>query len=651
MVQFKNAFLGQETLDYVRATTSQTCLRVSGKHYDLENVGRTTHHHTFFEMLGNFSFGDYFKREAIEWGWELTTEVFGIDPEKLVITIFREDDEADRLWREGIGLPAEKVIRLDEDENFWSMGDTGPCGPCSEIHYDFGVNAACKSAVCDPSCACGRWGEIWNLVFMQFERDASGNQTPLPKPSIDTGAGLARVARVIQGVPTTFDTDLFRGIMDRIQEISEVKRGEDSENDVSMNVIADHARALVFLIGDGVLPGNEGRSYVLRRLLRRAARHGVLLGVERPFLFRVADTVIDEMSGAYPELRDRSAYITNLIQREEERFLLTLANGLSLLEEHIAGLEERGEKVLSGGSVFKLYDTFGFPVDLTADILRSARAKWEGSGDERVAAIYGELASELSTVFRGHEELTGASTIRALLVGGERREVARSGEKVEVIVGETPFYAESGGQVGDCGTLRSPDGEIEITDTQRPSGQLVVHRGVVTKGEVHVDSRVELAVDGGARAATVDPFRIRDCLGCATYRGTHGCRGVGVFPQSGKDPPKNFGTAARTERQTARAGRETAGGQAQSGARDRAVAIESARRDFERSHPKRQGGRGGASGDISSGGRGSRGASGHGGRPARETRERDRAAGSRDRRPGLSRARRHKGSDRPVSSG
>jgi alanyl-tRNA synthetase len=523
MVQFKNTFLGLETRDYVRATTSQKCLRVSGKHNDLENVGRTTHHHTFFEMLGNFSFGDYFKREAIEWGWQLTTEVLGIDPDRLVITIFREDDEADRLWREGIGLPAEKVIRLDEDENFWSMGDTGPCGPCSEIHYDFGVNAACKKAVCDPSCDCGRWGEIWNLVFMQFDRDASGKQTPLPKPSIDTGAGLGRIARVLQGVPTTFDTDLFRGIMDRIQEISEVKRGEDRERDVSMNVIADHTRALVFLIGDGVLPGNEGRGYVLRRLLRRAARHGVLLGIERPFLFRVADAVIDEMSAAFPELRDRSDYITGRIQREEERFLLTLSNGLSLLEEDIAALEARGDKVLPGKSVFKLYDTFGFPVDLTADILSSrgleldqdgfdaamsvqrerARAKWEGSGDERVEAIYGQLASKLRTVFRGYEGLTGESTIRALLIDGESREVAQSGEEVEVVVDETPFYAESGGQVGDRGALRTADGEIEITDTQRPSGELVVHRGVVSNGEVHLDSRVELTVDAEARAATI----------------------------------------------------------------------------------------------------------------------------------------------------
>jgi alanyl-tRNA synthetase len=311
--------------------------------------------------------------------------------------------------------------------------------------------------------------------------------------------------------------------MDRIQEISEVKRGEDRERDVSMNVIADHTRALVFLIGDGVLPGNEGRGYVLRRLLRRAARHGVLLGIERPFLFRVADAVIDEMSVAFPELRDRSDYITGRIQREEERFLLTLSNGLSLLEEDIAALEARGDKVLPGNSVFKLYDTFGFPVDLTADILSSrgleldqdgfdaamsvqrerARAKWEGSGDERVEAIYGQLAAEFRTVFRGYEGLTGESKIRALLIDGESREVAQSGEEVEVVVDETPFYAESGGQVGDRGALRTADGEIEITDTRRPSGELVVHRGVVSNGEVHVDSRVELTVDAEARAATI----------------------------------------------------------------------------------------------------------------------------------------------------
>ncbi|HEX9815005.1 MAG TPA: alanine--tRNA ligase, partial [Myxococcota bacterium] len=502
---------------------SQKCLRVSGKHNDLENVGRTPRHNTFFEMLGNFSFGDYFKLEAIEYGWELLTERFEIDPARLAASVFREDDEAYDLWREKIGLPAEKIFRLDEDENFWSMGETGPCGPCAEIHIDFGANSACTSADCNPSCDCGRWLEIWNLVFMQFDRDAAGNLTPLPKPSIDTGASLERLASVLQGVPSNFDTDLFRGIMNRIQEISEIKRGENPEHDVSMNVVADHARALTFLIGDGILPGNEGRGYVLRRLLRRAARHGVLLGVERPFLFSVGDAVIDEMAPAYPELRERRAYITGRIQREEQRFLETLSKGLARLEEDIVELERSGSKILPGEAVFKLYDTFGFPVDLTADILsgrnlaidevgfntamtaqrKRARAAWKGTGDERVAEIYGRLASDISTHFTGYAGLTGTSTIRALLVDGESREVAACGEAVEIVVDETPFYAESGGQVGDRGVLKVSGGAVEITDVQRPALELVVHRGVVSEGELRIDSEVELIVDAEARAATV----------------------------------------------------------------------------------------------------------------------------------------------------
>jgi alanyl-tRNA synthetase len=523
MVQFKNTFLGAEVRDYTRATTSQKCLRVSGKHNDLENVGRTPSHHTFFEMLGNFSFGDYFKREAIEFSWELLTEGFAIDPDRLVATVFREDDEASDLWRDAIGLPPDRIIRLDEAENFWSMGDTGPCGPCSEIHIDFGVNPECPRDVCDPSCDCGRWVEVWNLVFMQFERDASGNQTPLPKPSIDTGAGLERVAAVIQGVASNYDTDLFHGILDRIQEISGIGRGSSSDSDISMNVVADHARALVFLIGDGILPGNEGRGYVLRRILRRAARHGVLLGIEQPFLFQIGDAVIDEMSDAYPELLERRSFIRSRIQREEERFGRTLSNGLSLLEVEIGELEKSGSRTLAGDSVFKLYDTFGFPVDLTADILRGhglqwdhdgfeaamaaqrkrARAAWKGSGDERVAAVYQELASDWSSTFGGYRALTGASTIRALLVDGNGCEAARAGQEVEVVVDETPFYAESGGQVGDRGLIRSSSGVIEVVDTQRPAGALVIHRGRVNEGEVHVDSRVELEVDARSRAATV----------------------------------------------------------------------------------------------------------------------------------------------------
>ena len=523
MVPFKDTFLGEVTRDYTRATTSQKVLRVSGKHNDLENVGRTPRHHTFFEMLGNFSFGDYFKREAIEFAWELVTQKLEIDPERVVATVFREDDEAYDLWREGIGLPSEKVIRLDEEENFWSMGDTGPCGPCSELHVDYGVNAACTSAVCDPSCDCGRWLEIWNLVFMQFDRSASGEMTPLPRPSIDTGAGLERVASVVQGVRTDYETDLFTPVLARAQEIARVTRGEDPDQDVSLNVVADHARALTFLIGDGVLPSNEGRGYVLRRILRRAARHGALLGVDEPFLFDVADAVIDGMSGAYPELEDRREYIKSRSEREETRFLETLSNGLSMLEAEIEGIAAKGETTLPGDVVFKLYDTYGFPVDLTEDVLRGrdlsldqagfdsamqaqrerARAAWKGSDGERVAGIYRRLASDLSTEFCGYDTLTHSSQIRALLVGGEVRETAGAGEEVEIVVDETPFYAESGGQVGDRGVIESGNARVLISDTQKPSHGLVVHKGRVESGELSADAGAELRVDATARAATV----------------------------------------------------------------------------------------------------------------------------------------------------
>jgi alanyl-tRNA synthetase len=523
MVPFKRVFLGEESRDYKRAVSSQKCMRVSGKHNDLENVGRTPRHHTFFEMLGNFSFGDYFKREAIEYAWELVTNGYGIAPERLVATVFREDDTAHDIWREGIGLPSERVMRLGESENFWSMGDTGPCGPCSEIHVDFGVNPSCANSSCDPACDCGRWLEIWNLVFMESDRSSDGVLTPLPHPSIDTGAGLERLASVIQDVPSTYDTDLFRGIMARIQDIAQVSRGDDPERDVSLNVVADHTRSLVFLIGDGVMPANEGRGYVLRRVLRRAARHGALLGVERPFLHEVADAVIDEMAGAFPELEERRRYIRGRIEREESRFLETLSKGLSLLETEVAGLRERGETTLSGEAVFRLYDTFGFPLDLTADILvghgieldqagfdtamqaqrQRARAAWKGSGDAKIDEIYGRLAADLRAGFVGYDELAASSTIRALLVDGRSVDRARAGDEVEVVVDETPFYAESGGQVGDRGELLVDGGRVEVTDTQRPVGDLVVHRGRVVEGEIAVDTGAELRVDAAARAATV----------------------------------------------------------------------------------------------------------------------------------------------------
>jgi alanyl-tRNA synthetase len=524
MVQFKRTFLGEEVRPYNRATTSQKCLRASGKHNDLENVGRTPQHHTFFEMLGNFSFGDYFKQEAIDYAWELLTQTWKIAPERMVASVFREDDEAFEHWIRGIGLPAEKVYRLDEDENFWSMGATGPCGPCSEIHMDFGANPECDNPDCDPSCDCGRWLEIWNLVFMQYNRDESGEMLPLPKPSVDTGAGLERASAVLQGVRSNYDTDLFAPILARAQDISGANLGDDPGKDVSLRVVSDHARAITFAIGDGVLPSNEGRGYVLRRILRRASRHGLLLGVEEPFLHRVADAVIDEMAGAYPELAERRAYIADRIRRDEERFLETLSKGLNLLEGEIGEAVARGERVLAGEVVFKLYDTFGFPVDLTEDILRGhqmaadqagfegamqaqrerARAAWKGSGAVAVDEVYGRIAADVSCEFSGYDELEDTSTVVALLVDGAPVDEARTGASVELITPLTPFYAESGGQVGDRGEIASAAGAvIEVSDTQRPVEGLIAHQGVVTGGPVRVDDSVTLSVDPIARQATV----------------------------------------------------------------------------------------------------------------------------------------------------
>ena len=522
MVQFKRVFLGEETRDYKTATTSQKCMRVSGKHNDLENVGRTPRHLTFFEMLGNFSFGDYFKREAIAWAWELVTRVYGLPAAKLGVTVFREDDEAARIWREEVGLPANRIVRLDEADNFWQMGETGPCGPCSEIYFDTGEQPGSRPGF-DPTDDSGRWLEIWNLVFMQFDRNAAGQMNPLPRPCVDTGAGLERMSAVLQGKTWVYDTDLFAPILLRAQELSGVARGRDPEKDVSLNVVADHARALTFLIGDGVLPSNEGRGYVLRRILRRAARHGVRLGIERPFLHQVSGAVIDAMSGAYPDLAERRAFIADRIEREEQRFLETLTRGLALLEDEIARQKQRGAKELPGEVGFRLYDTYGFPLDLTTDILRDqgmtleqpgfdaamegqrarARAAWKGSGDERVGEVYGRLAADLHSVFRGYESLETRSTIRALLVDGESREVASTGEEAELVVDETPFYAESGGQVGDRGKVTTDTGKMTIRDTRKPVGGLVVHLGKVTEGEIHLDSQARLAVDAEARAATV----------------------------------------------------------------------------------------------------------------------------------------------------
>ena len=439
MVQFKNVFTGDEKRDYKRAATSQKCLRVSGKHNDLENVGVTARHHTFFEMLGNFSFGDYFKKDAIIFGWEFLTKDMGLPKDKLWATIYTDDDEAHGLWKDVIHVPADRIVRLGEKDNFWAMGETGPCGPCSEIIIDQGEDMACGPNCGIGTCDCDRFLELWNLVFMQFVRDASGAMTPLPRPSIDTGMGLERIAAVVQGKRSNYDSDLFRPIIEAIGQIASNGYGADHKKDTSMRAVADHARSAAFLIADGVLPANDGRGYVLRRIMRRALRHGKLLGVTDPFLFKVADVVVDEMAPVYPELSEHRMFIASVVKAEEEKFIETLDKGLVLLSEEVATTKKSGGGVLSGEVAFKLYDTFGFPLDLTQDIIKDegigvdiagfeaamgvqrekSKAAWKGTGDEQVAEVYLKLAADgISSEFVGYESTSAQSKVTAVVFGG-----------------------------------------------------------------------------------------------------------------------------------------------------------------------------------------------------------------------------------------
>ncbi|RLB05324.1 MAG: alanine--tRNA ligase [Deltaproteobacteria bacterium] len=523
MVQFKKVFLQEETRAYNKATTVQKCLRAGGKHNDLENVGRTARHHTFFEMLGNFSFGDYFKEGAIEMGWEFLVEHLHLPPERLWVSIFEEDEEAFNIWREQIGLPAQRIVRMGEKDNFWAMGDTGPCGPCSEIIIDQGEEMGCGSPECGVGCDCDRFLELWNLVFMQYNRDNNGNLTPLPKPCIDTGMGLERITAVVQGVKSNYDTDLFHGIIERIEEISAVRYKADEGRDVSIRVIADHARAVTFLMAEGILPSNEGRGYVLRRIIRRALRHGKLLGIEGPFLVHVAEKVVEVMEGAYPEVREGKGYLTQILQREEERFSETLDYGLKVLWEEVERLKEKGGKVLPGEVVFRLYDTFGFPADLTEDIVREegmtidlegfehsmevqrkrAREAWREEEGERLPTVYREMISEgIATQFVGYETLKIESKIIKIIKEDHVVSLAREGEEVGIITSHTPFYGEAGGQVGDRGIITAEGLLLEVKDTVRPFPELIVHKGVVKEGEVRVGDKVFLQVDEENRWAT-----------------------------------------------------------------------------------------------------------------------------------------------------
>jgi alanyl-tRNA synthetase len=526
MNQFKDVFLGRERREYTRATSSQKCVRAGGKHNDLEQVGRTARHHTFFEMLGNFSFGDYFKKEAIPWAWELITGEFALPVPKLYVTVFREDDEAEAIWANDVGVPRARIFRMDEKDNFWAMGDTGPCGPCSEIHYDLGPAASEAGHVdCRFPCDCGRYVELWNLVFMQFNRDKTGVLTPLPRPSIDTGAGLERLASALEGKLSNFDTDLFRPLIHEAAELAKVEYGLNPQTDVSLRIIADHSRATTFLIGDGVLPSNEGRGYVLRLIMRRALYHGQTLGLTEPFLYKLSGTVVDLMKDPYPELVDTPVHVAKAIKAEEEQYERTTRIGLEKLNELLGSEGSRRAVVLSGADLFKLHDTFGLRPEFVEDIVRSkggsvdragyeaemqrqrerARASWKGAEKKVAAPVYRGLADQSTTVFEGYAQTASADCrILALIVGGEPVSEVAAGLEAEVILDQTPFYAAAGGQVGDTGRFLAPGTTTEVAqvkDTYRPVAELIAHQ-VTALEALDVGDLVTAQVDVERRDAT-----------------------------------------------------------------------------------------------------------------------------------------------------
>ena len=507
MVPFKDVFLGKEDRGYTRACSSQRCVRAGGKHNDLENVGYTARHHTFFEMLGNFSFGDYFKREAIQYAWQFLTQVVNLPPEKLWVTVYEEDDEAARIWLEEIGVDPERFSRIGAHDNFWSMGDTGPCGPCSEVFYDHGPEVP-GGPPGTPEEDGDRFIEIWNLVFMQYNRAADGAMTDLPKPSIDTGMGLERLAAVLQGVHSNFEIDLFRNLIRAAADVTGAKDFEDS----SLKVIADHIRACAFLIADGVFPANEGRGYVLRRIIRRAVRHGYKLGQEDVFFHKLVQPLVAEMGEAFPELAEQQKQVERLLKREEEQFHETLEQGLKLLESDLKHL--RGS-VIPGGTVFKLYDTYGFPVDLTADIARERDLTIDMEGFEshmeaqreraRAASQFradhaGDAEVDASSRFTGYDHLRDTGTVAALFAEGRSVNRLETGQQGMVVLDATPFYAESGGQVGDTGTLTASGVRFRVDDTVR-QGEAIGHLGVVEEGAIAAGDSLEATVDGERRAA------------------------------------------------------------------------------------------------------------------------------------------------------
>lgn len=516
MVQFKRVFMGEDKRDYVRAVTAQRCVRAGGKHNDLENVGYTARHHTFFEMLGNFSFGDYFKEDAIRFAWDFLTNVLGLAKERLWVSVFEEDDEAFALWQKIEGLPDERIIRLGEKDNFWAMGDTGPCGPCSEILYDQGEAVGCGKPDCRAGCDCDRYLELWNLVFMQFYRDENGGMTPLPKPSIDTGMGLERVSAVLQGKYNNFDSDLFAPLTDAISAKVGKKYGQSQSVDTAFRVIADHSRATAFLVADGVLPSNEGRGYVLRRIMRRAIRFGRLLGMTGPFLSDITATVIDHMRGAYPHLESSRPLLGKVVRNEEERFFETLDNGIAKLQEEIGRLKTVGSTLISGDFIFKLYDTFGFPVDIVKDVAheegliadeagfneamaiqrQQSKKSWKGAGLALLGSGLKDLLGKGERIrFVGYECRRHHSVIGELLDNkGNKVDRVQAGDEVTIVCPETPFYAESGGQAGDHGEIAGPAGRAVIVNTVSAGEGLIVHQGIIEEGFLARGDAAEMRV-------------------------------------------------------------------------------------------------------------------------------------------------------------
>ncbi len=523
MVQFKNVFTGQETRPYTTAASSQKCVRAGGKHNDLDNVGYTARHHTFFEMLGNFSFGDYFKERAIELAWTLITKDYGLDPKRLMVTVYHDDEDAFRIWKKLTGFHDSKIVRIATSDNFWAMGDTGPCGPCSEIFYDHDPDGKKGIAGGPPGSADAdgdRFIEVWNLVFMQYEQRGPGDRVSLPKPSIDTGMGLERISAVLQGVHDNYDTDLFRALIAASVDATGVKA--EGEARFSHRVIADHLRSTSFLIADGVLPSNEGRGYVLRRIMRRAMRHAHLLGARDPLMYRLVPALVRQMSDAYPELSRAQALITETLKLEETRFRKTLENGLKLLGDASSTLGKGA--VFPGDVAFKLYDTYGFPLDLTEDALKprgitvdtaafnasmekqkeDARRAWKGSGEAATETIWFEIKEKTgATEFLGYDTETAEGVVAAIVAGGKEAKALKAGAEGALILNQTPFYGESGGQVGDRGVIRGPKGALfRVSDTQKKLGDLFVHLGTVESGTFTAGDAVELEVDHQRRTAT-----------------------------------------------------------------------------------------------------------------------------------------------------